>query len=186
MTKHSPYENQIQIDIKRNSKQMCNFSHSFRPIYIVSRIFGHMPFSIIYHSNGEIERPVVNKLDVMWSIIAFTLYIYAVFIASNWVHTQQEYNILPNISISVDAFVFGSLLILGLVAIVFDMYHRLKFVHIVKNFIIFDKKVRLDQFKNDFVKKNTNFNCRFRAWAFILIIIETVEFLGYALQQQVL
>lgn len=137
----SPVENQIQIEIKKDSKQIFNFSHSFRPIYIVSRILGQMPFSIAYHLNGEIPGSRVTKLDVVWFIISSSIYIYATLLSSKCIYVTLEYNFTSTSTLGV-VIIFASLLILGLLSIVFDMCCRLKFMDILNKFIIFDKKVK--------------------------------------------
>lgn len=42
------------------------FAHCFRPIYIFSRAFGLMPFSIICQSNGGVRESKVTKFDALW------------------------------------------------------------------------------------------------------------------------
>lgn len=139
----TPFEKRIPIGIPNDPQSSCDFVHSFRPIYIVSRIFGHMPFSIVYNANGGIDRAVVNTLDIVWGIISFGIYSYALFLSSNWVRTQRSYKVLPTISIVIDAFVFGSIQVLSMFTIVFDMCCRWELTALIKNFTIFDKKVRL-------------------------------------------
>lgn len=56
--------------------QTLSFMHSFRPVYFVLRTFGLMPFTIIYHPNGEVLQTTVTKFDALWlmtSVISYSL-----------------------------------------------------------------------------------------------------------------
>lgn len=138
-----PDENRIQIKIQKDSNQIIDFTHSFRPIYVVSRIFGQMPFSITSHSNGEIRRPRVSNLDVVWFVISSCIYIYAAFISSKSIYATLDNN-FSNISTVGVVIIFETMMILGLLSIVFDMCFRLKFINILNKFTTFDEKVSLN------------------------------------------
>lgn len=64
---------------RRASWQKDSFAYCFRPVYIVSRIFGLMPFSITFGSNGEIRKSNVSKFDVFWFVVWLCLLLFGVF-----------------------------------------------------------------------------------------------------------
>lgn len=133
-------ENQFEIKVGKNSKPNRNSLYSFRPIYIVSRILGQMPFSIVHNVNGEIHRPIIKKLDIAWIIISFGIYIYDMYRACTF-----DYFNVQNKGSSAVMFVgiiFISVIvhILGFLAITLDMCYRFKLVDIFKKMTHFDKK----------------------------------------------
>lgn len=135
-----PAKNPFRINNKNALKQNQKSSYSFRPIYIVSRIFGQMPFSIEFDSNGVIHRPTVNRLDAFWfslSIIAFTFFMYPSF---KYYTSRQNFNSISPISYVNNFCLFGSNSMLSISAIILDMFFRFKFVNIFKEITIFDQK----------------------------------------------
>ena len=136
--------NQFVIEVKRNSNRKFKLPYNLRPIYIVSRIFGQMPFSIAYHSNGEIDRPVVKLLDAVWFMISMSVFVFLL------VHffTFAKANINPNVmsEITLVGIYFTNEIsnTLGLLAIILDMCFRFKLVDMFKRIAIFDKKASLN------------------------------------------
>lgn len=57
------------------SSKKLTFAHSFKPVYILCRIFGFMPFTIAYDSNGAIQTAQIGVADIMWFIISIGIYL---------------------------------------------------------------------------------------------------------------
>ena len=133
--------NQFQIDTRRGRWKKRDFAYSFLPIYYFSRLFGLMPYSIVYDSIGEIQTPRVRTIDGIWFIISICIYVLAAFTNFQSITSPKEMTMVS------DALYFGHymLLIEGLlvsaVSIGFDMHNRYKLVTILKAFICFDKEV---------------------------------------------
>lgn len=62
----------------RAAWQKDTFAYCFRPIHIVSRAFGLMPFSITFDSNGEIQKSNVSKFDVLWFVVWLCLLLFGI------------------------------------------------------------------------------------------------------------
>lgn len=133
-----PVANQLQITNEYDSNIEFDFSHSFRPTYVVSRIFGQLPFSIVYHPNGDVHRPVINKLDALWFLVSISVFFYIMF--STFEFINMEENSIKTFTDLCYIFVFVTSSTLGLSSIVFDMCFRFKFVDNFKRMAIFDKK----------------------------------------------
>lgn len=117
------------------------FVQSFRVIYIVSRVFGLMPFTIAYNMNGEIEKPTVTKIDAIWFLISICVYSFGIYTLSQLIFPRGlDIYISPLVVLSDNMSVMLGL-ILGLTCTIFDMFNRSKLIDIVKRFIAFDKKV---------------------------------------------
>lgn len=133
-------EDQFEIKVNQNSKPNRNSSCSFRPVYIVSRILGQMPFSIVYNVNGEIHRPIIKKLDIVWIIIPIGIYIYDMYRAC----ASEYFDLLNKGSSEVMfvGFIFISVIVhfLGFLTIILDICYRFKLVDIFKKMTNFDKK----------------------------------------------
>lgn len=136
------FENQISLELKKDLNQIFNFSHSFRPIYIVSRIFGQMPFLITTnHMNGDIHDTRVTWFDLVWFTITSSIYIYSTIYTPKLIYATLQQN-FSSISAFGAVIIFASVLFLGVYSILFDMCCRMKIVDILNKFIIFDKKVK--------------------------------------------
>lgn len=140
-----PVQNQLQITIANGSKRKVNFRHSYRPVYIVSRIFGQMPFTISYNGNGEILRAVVNKRDGVWFACSLSVFIYMILSTIEYFDIEKSSISGTNISFVGTFFIFGIGLFIGTLTIILDMCYRSKFVDIFKEMIIFDGKVDLNK-----------------------------------------
>ena len=149
----SSVKNHSENEVDCTSKQ--KFNSSFRPIYIVSRIFGQMPFSIAYHSNGEIRRPVAKKFDAVWFVVSISVFIYYMFRLSKSFNMKKRFT--TEILHVVDTFVSEIVLFHGFLAIILDMCNRFKLVDIFKMMIIFDKKANVQKFFFT-LKKKKNVN----------------------------
>lgn len=123
-------ENQAQV-------QHINFSHSFRPIYYFSRVFGLMPFSITYDSNGEAQCSRIRIFDGIWFVISMLIYSSSVYCIVLRFEKQSSSTFVVIVG---NTFLLMSI-IYGVGAVAMDMYNRFKFFEIVKSFSVFDKQV---------------------------------------------
>lgn len=112
---------------------------SFRPIYIVSRIFGQRPFSIAYNANGEIDRPVIHRLDGVWFALSTSISIVSISEVYYVFTSFDEYH-ESAISFVGDIFITGISRVPGLLATFLDMYYRFELICIFKKITAFDKR----------------------------------------------
>lgn len=138
--------NHFQIVARDNNRlKKRNFAYAFLPIYYFSRIFGLMPFTIIYNSRGEIQAPQVRRFDAFWFGISISIYVLAAF--TNFQTSVQTMQLPEKMKIISFALYFGHYMLLiegllvGAIAIGLDMYTRHKLVAILKAFIAFDNEV---------------------------------------------
>lgn len=128
---------------KQKKKKPSNFYLCIQPVYITSRAFGVLPFTIHYNSQHDhIEKVSVNMFDIVWffgSILINLLLAYWVLSTLNESSSQLQSAIL----------LFGGrvLLIVGLLtsplAIVLDMINRNRWLQIANGIFAFDKEVRM-------------------------------------------
>lgn len=125
----------------KNVAKLCNskeydFAHSFRPVYYFSRVFGYMPYSVIFDSKVGIHRPSVRYFDILWFIIAILLY-FSTGIGSFALNiSHSTLTVLSVGDQSEIAHIF-----LGVLLIVMDMCNRFKFVEIWNKFNKIDDMV---------------------------------------------
>lgn len=131
--------NHFCISAESATRQNFKMIHTYRPIYIVSRIFGQMPFSIVYHPNGDIHRPAINKLDAVWFLLSMSVFICLMYSAIELFSTNSI--VVSRISTLGNIIIFGISCILGLLAIILDMCFRFKLINTFKKFTKFDQKV---------------------------------------------
>lgn len=58
---------------KSQTERKTTFFDVCFEVYLTSRVYGLMPFSLI-HKNGEISGVRVGALDLLWFIVALTIY----------------------------------------------------------------------------------------------------------------
>lgn len=123
----------------QNSKKLT-FVHSFKPVYILCRIFGFMPFTIAYDANGAIRTARIGVIDFIWFIISIGMYLSSALYFVIYVRRLP----IPNKRATL---VYGTRFIVlfrklfNCLCIVIDMCNRFKLVKILKNINIFDDKV---------------------------------------------
>lgn len=128
---------------KDHSNKLC-FGHAFQPAYFFSRIFGQIPFTITFNSNGDIQEPHIKKRDIIWLIISIFMYSFVSFL----IYRTMKYSQDPNMSSYI--LVFGdfiSVIIVimcgGVLGMGIDIYNRYKIVDILQRIHQFDKQVNL-------------------------------------------
>lgn len=131
-----------------NNEKNINYLYSFRPIYYFSRFFGLMPFSIIYDSSGEVQRPIITIFDGLWFVISMCSYSFAVFLSIRLKIMKQPSPTF--VTILGNTFIMMTILY-GVLAVAIDMCNRYKFIEIVKKFTGFDKEVGFLFKKNSYV-----------------------------------
>lgn len=125
--------------IKVQSQEL-NFAFSFRPIYYFSRVFGLMPFSIVYDSNGDPQVPRVGIFDLLWFVISICIYLPFVYYCYKQLAISNDQSV--PILFLLGAYILQMLdLIYGVLIIGIDMYNRFKLVGILKKITAFDKEV---------------------------------------------
>lgn len=122
-----------------HSKKL-NFASSMWPVYYFCRVFGLLPFSVKFDTNGEVQRVQVSAFDVSWFIITICFYI---ILAVLYFHTIIIYQ---DPSASHILFFGDSMFNLiglkfGALMIILDMCNRFKIIDILKGFSTFGKEV---------------------------------------------
>lgn len=132
----NPPTSSNKLDLFRN-----DVIYSCRPIYLVSRIFGLLPFSIRRDANGEVQRAQLSISDIIWFVISVSGYLllayYCTQAAQIGMNSKGSYflRIYDDIGIIL-CFIFGAIYISS------NMYNRSRLIDILKDFSIFDEKVK--------------------------------------------
>lgn len=121
-------------------EQKIKVAYGFQPIYIVSRLFGLMPYSIICKPNGEVKEARVKIFDLIWFIISICMCFAFALITFQNLKLPENKNESIILRIGDDLILIVGLL-LGCVMIIIDMCNRFKLINILRQFEIFDKEV---------------------------------------------
>lgn len=127
------------MDQQENVTKTFDFIYTFRPIYYISRASGMMPFSILCDSKGEIQKPRINKCDVLWLIISLCLYLSSAYLFFQ--NMRLSFDLHTNIMLLGDYILQTAVFIFGISIIWLNMFNRFKLVSIFKRFVVFDKEV---------------------------------------------
>lgn len=128
--------------VKKRTRRAANFCDTVRPVYIVSRIFGLMPFTLHHHANGHIDRSSVGLFDIFWFIGAIAINL-----------TMIYYTVLsllePSFTLESSILQDGSrvlsicAMVMIVLSIALDMFNRKRLVKILKDLTAYDKNVRM-------------------------------------------
>lgn len=129
---------------KSDHSRELNFVYSFRPIYYYSRLLGLMPFSIIYDSNKEPQKPKVRVSDGLWFVVSICFYcMMAIVSYEARKHSRNSSKGSSYVLILGDSFHLISGLLIGALTIAMDMCNRHKLVGILRKFTAFDREASL-------------------------------------------
>lgn len=122
-------------------KKSLNLFDLIRPMYVISRIFGMLPFKLLHSSMDGIVGQCVRPADLFWFIISIGFHFCLAFLSNqnfkadeHW-QTKSLFSVIANLSLFFD-------ITLSMLIIIFDMVHRQHIIKILRQFIEFDKKVR--------------------------------------------
>lgn len=59
---------------QNTDSRKLTFAHSLKPIYVLSRIFGFMPFTIVFDSNGAVQTARIKAIDFIWFMASIGIY----------------------------------------------------------------------------------------------------------------
>lgn len=127
-----------------HAKQL-NFLNSFKPNYYFLRAFGLWPFSLVGGSNGEIKKPKITKLNLLWLIVSILFYLLALLVFFQ--NTKIERNYKNGIVIAKRIINKGHHIctefsfIFVAFSIVINMCNRFKLVNALNMFVHFDDSV---------------------------------------------
>lgn len=125
---------------KKQPKERLSFYHCFWPLYITSRLFGVLPFSMHYNpKHDHIDKVTVGFFDAIWFVGAISLNAVLVYWILSTLNTSNEVQ-------SAILLIGGRiLLIVGLLntplAIIMDMINRNRLRKILNEFLKYDKEV---------------------------------------------
>lgn len=122
-------------------KKSVNLYDLIRPIYVISRIFGMLPFRILRSSTGDIVGQYVGPIDLIWFFVTIGIYFFLAFSSIQNIAADQHWETKSLFSIG-DNFIVLYDITTAILTIILDMFNRHHFINILKKFIEFDKKVR--------------------------------------------
>lgn len=140
-----PVDNQsTRADIEPNTTKIT-FTYGIRPIYCFSRIFGVMPFSIIYGPNGAARKPAVNLFDKLWFVAWFFLYSSIIWVVNHKLDYTQTPSGSSSILIFGGFFFLVSIFSCDIIIMTINMCNRFKLIDILDRFTVFDSEAsRID------------------------------------------
>lgn len=129
-----------QFGAENQTKKPLTFYHSIQPVYSISRIFGLLPFTVRYSSNGYMDKAKVRFFDIIWFIFMII------------VNLSLTYQMRIKLQLMIEndtSILFASarmIILLNFVKVavssVLDMLNRNRLVKMLKDFLKFDKSVR--------------------------------------------
>lgn len=115
--------------------------HSFRPIYYFNRVYGFLPFTIIYNSRGTVHGHAVETHDILWLGISITINLMLAFLISKDTEFLQDSKDGSIILVGGDYLAHIFTMIFDTILIGTDLCIRYKLVNVLKKINNFDEKV---------------------------------------------
>lgn len=116
-----------------------NFYDCIRPVYILSRIFGLLPFSINYDTNGHAESVCVRMFDAIWFAGAMAINLIFIYFMIDFIKgsspTRSAFSEFGGRLILIFSLVNSSL------SIILDLFNQSRLLKISKDFFAFDAEV---------------------------------------------
>lgn len=131
-----------------------NFAYGFRPIYYFSRVFGLMPYTLIYNPNGTIEGHKIKAIDMLWFIISIAINLIMTLMILESTQYLHEIKSTSFILEGGDHLLLLLGAIFNFIIIGMDMGIRFKLMDIFKNINTFDEEVRVEPCHKAFVQTN--------------------------------
>lgn len=151
MVQPSPNNRNNETNKSEDQKKSFNFMDTFKPVYFVSRLLGLEPFSIIYDSNGDAQRPKITIFDGIWFVFSMGVYVMMAYSAEGIECRKESVERFTYIL----AYIFTIVgLTCSILTIAIDMCNRFKFVEILRKISIFDKEVSKFQAFLDYCNRN--------------------------------
>lgn len=144
---------------ERRARSKETMFTGFQPIFRICRVFGLLPFSIVFNLNAEIESCKVKRVDCVWFAISICVYLplvifnYHVLCLNIDKHQRNATFVLIMGNYLLQLFTLISTALFFIV----NMYNRDKFVDILKNLEHFDKEA--SEFWRHFEKNMARTQC---------------------------
>lgn len=126
-------------DAERQRKRRLHFYDCIKPIHVISRIFGSMPFTIHVSSNGRIAKACVGVLNAVWLICMIMLnlvFAYFAFYSSRSI--VNKYSSVAHLS---DHFLGFFQLLMCISSIILSVFNCNRFLKILRELVAFDNNV---------------------------------------------
>lgn len=116
-----------------------NFGHCFKPIYYFSRMFGFMPFTIVFDSDGKIQTARIRAMDILWFMITIVLYLSSAlyFVIFSY---HQTWPVKTIILINCTRLTYMMRKLFNIVSIGDILHNRFRLIEILKKINTFDEK----------------------------------------------
>lgn len=107
-------------------------------LYVASRIFGFLPFSVEYNKNREWNKVKVTVLDWLWFVISISFYASAIAVAVHHAHFYTTFSCIEIIFMILTKIAYN---VIAIFTIITDMINRKCIQKLISNFNEFDKQV---------------------------------------------
>lgn len=126
--------------LNNKPKKPLTFAQCIHPIYVISRLFGLLPFSVHLNSNGNVERARIKIFDIAWFLCAISINLFlAYFILTR---KKNSLEIESKVLMIGNYIIFSITFIMAPLSIILDMFNRHRLVKMFKDIMEFDKTVR--------------------------------------------
>lgn len=162
------------------SLTLIDFVYGFRPILYFSRFCGMLSFSILFDSNGRPQRAKITKCYVLRLMISMCLHSMLFYLIIRNMKLSQHPNTAAYLLLLQNYQIRIVLLMFSIFMRVMDMMNRMKFVKLLKTYLLFDKQVSDWTFYENEISTiyERFFECRWKVLVFILTINKKIDGLG--------
>lgn len=128
--------------IENHTGKPLDFYDSVKPVLIISRVFGLLPFTLHRNTQGFIQKSKIYVFDVFWLILTIIVNLTLAIVYLPSIYETIDNTIDKSILFASGKIVFLFSLLKVVVEVLLDLLNRNRFVKIVKDFVKFDESVR--------------------------------------------
>lgn len=151
--------------MKIRCSRPTNCSSVFQPLYLLSRVWGLAPFSIVTNSNGEVRSPKIGLHDGLQFSTMMVFYSFFVYNNLNTFEPSEENRNEKTWVLMLSGRLLELLgFLYGISAIIMNVRNRSKIINKVKLLTRFDREVFLHQLHNINILITFLFLQRWKNW----------------------
>lgn len=124
---------------KIEPKKSVAFRDCITPAYTVSRVFGLFPFTIVYDSNGHVQKAVVYIRDVIWFIGSISLNFVSIYTVVS--RLKFLFSMKSPLLVNANNLLMLFVCTLSTISIIFDLINRDRLVKMCRDLSAIDEKV---------------------------------------------
>lgn len=127
---------------KVQRSERLNFYVCIKPLTVISKILGLMPYTIHVNRKSQIKKTSISVFNIIWFISCIMINLFLSYFVQK--SSRAKANVASSVALFSDRFIWFAELFMYLSSIVLAMSNRNRFPTILQSIIDFDKEVKFE------------------------------------------